>query len=138
MNPDTELKIGLAILESIMSKNGFVFSYTSAGRSSGGDFSAGRYENGFRYLNLSVRYTLGLVTYQLGEKEIDHQSYLRTVGKKGKYPGFSKQVSEAFEHLASDLENYFSVFLQGSEADLIQIMEQNRSNPRNVGFSALQ
>ena len=43
---------------------------------------------------------------------------------KGEYPGFSEQISEAFGHLASDLENYFSIFLWGSEAEFVQIIEK--------------
>ena len=121
MNPEDELKEGVALLYSLMNDNGFHFVQDAKGFGSGGHFASGYFEKGNRRLNLSVRYSLGCVTYQYEKEEIPHEEYLRAVRAKGEYPGFSKRIIEAFEHLGGDLEKFFVVFLSGTDQELEEI-----------------
>ena len=137
MTPHDELKNGISILDPIMTKYGFKFVVGSIGSGSGGEFASGYYEKGSRRLNLSVRYSLGCVTYQVGETEISHSEYMRVIDKKGKYPGFSNQIKKAFEHLANDVKLHGSTFLSSSDCELRHLIESAESNPKKKGFGAL-
>lgn len=130
MNPEDELKNGASILNPIMTSHGFGFVVGLSGSGSGGEFASGYYENGNRRLSFSVRYNLGCVSYQFGEKEIDHSEYMRAIGVNSENPGFSKQTRDAFVHLANDIEKYASVFLDGSDHELRQIFQWAKSNPK--------
>lgn len=137
MHPADELKNGVSILNPIMTSHGFRFVVGSSGNGSGGEFASGYYENGNRRLCFSVRYNLGCVCYQIDEKEINHSEYMRVIGINGEYPGFSKQTSDAFVHLANDIEKHASVFLGGTDHDFRQIIQLAKSNPKKKGFGAL-
>jgi len=69
---------------------GFQFVFEKTGSSSGGRFAFGRYVRGDRSLELHFRFTLGLVTYQIGDASLDHESYMRALGVYGQnaYPDF--------------------------------------------------
>jgi len=137
MNPESELDKGVALLDPVMNKNGFQFVFSSKGNGSGGLFAAGYYEKGNRRLNMSVRYSLGCVTYQFEGYKIYHEDYLRAVRARGEYPGFSKQVIEAFGHLLDDLQGLFSVFLSGRDEALREIYSFVAKHPEKTGFKAL-
>jgi hypothetical protein len=68
-------------------------------------------------LELHCRYSLGLVTYHLGDLTLGHEDYMRSLlGPAGpnRYPGFSEDPLEGFEHLRHDIECYALDFVAGS------------------------
>ena len=77
---------------------------------------------GRRRLDVSVRQSLGLVTYRAGEVSLGHEDYVFAVsGGRGAYPGFSDDPVESFCHFQRDLERHGDVFLKGAR----------RSSPRS-------
>src|SRR5690606_17601263 len=102
-SPEEALAAGCAILEPVLAPHGFVWVPGAAGHSSGGSSASGSFVRGTRRLELHFRYSLGLVTYHLGETSLDHDSYMRVVlGAKpvNQYPGFSSDPMDGFHHLA--------------------------------------
>jgi hypothetical protein len=117
------LKAGLEILDSFMQSLGFVYTQTSAGVGSGGSFAAEEFRRGDRRLELHFRYSLGLVTYHVGNLALSHEDYMwSTVGRRWatQYPGFSTDPLDGFRHLLADLQRYCSEFLSGSDTDFIE------------------
>lgn len=70
---------------------------------------------GDRRLELHFRFSLGLVSYRIGEQSASHEAYMRELGvwAQCNYPGFSQDPLAGFEHLAHDLE-FAEDFLAGS------------------------
>src|SRR5437868_689109 len=92
MTPINALLEGCKILDAVMKPHGFNFVGGLTGKGSGGYFASGEYVRGDRRLELHFRYSLGLVTYHIGELSLTHDEYMRALlGKDGgnKYPGFS-------------------------------------------------
>jgi hypothetical protein len=137
MDASLELREGVALLQPLMESRGFSFEAGPTGRGSGGNFAAGSFVKGSRSLNFSVRYSLGLVSYSAGHHTISHEDYLRAIGAKGRYPGFSERVIDGFDHLKSDLEEFFDAFLNGSDSELEVVCIAAENNPRKKGFGAL-
>jgi hypothetical protein len=107
------LEAGAAILAPLLSPAGFLFGVTRQGVSSGGGFATGRFTRGAQYLEVHVRYSLGLVTYGWGDASISHADYLRGLGAAGSYPGYSDNPAEGFRHLAQDLAGPLSGWRDG-------------------------
>jgi hypothetical protein len=137
MNPKEELNRGVSLLNPILTKNGFSFVDSASGNSSGGSFASGYYEKGKVRLNLSVRFSLGCVTYQIEGIEVSHEDFLYAHGKEGEYPGFCKKPIDAFRHLRNDLENHLQTFLSNTESKVKEQLEFVRKNAKKKGFKVL-
>lgn len=114
--PSEILREGCAVLSPLLGKYGFAFVEGPSGKGSGGPYATAEYRKGDRKLELSYRYSLGLVTYHFGDVSIDHESYMRFVsGAKDshRYPGFSDDPLSGFYNLAYDLEHFALSFLEG-------------------------
>lgn len=113
------------ILDPILTKHGFRWTAEQAGHGSGGRFASGAYTRD-AVLELHFRYSLGLVSYSLGDRQVSHVDYMRVaVGPKGSsaYPGFSRDPLAGFRHLAKDLADHASVFLAGTDAELAALIQ---------------
>ena len=118
MNPKEELINGVKELEPILKPYGFRFILETEGLSSGGHSAGGAFVAGNKRLELHFRYSLGLVSYQIGEIKINHTDFIATQGGKGSYPGFSTKPIDAFRHLADDLRTYGEPFLMNETTKL--------------------
>ena len=117
--PQQALAAGAELLDDLMRSHGFVYNPTAAGVGSGGSFASGEFRRGNRRLELHYRYSLGLVTYHVGNLALSHEDYMWSVldGRwRSEYPGFSKELLDDFRHLRADLEHHCTDFLGGSDA----------------------
>jgi len=117
MNPRTILEQGTAILDPVLLPRGFRFQFRGEDVGSGGAFAWGEYVRGDRRLELHFRYSLGLVTYHIGDLALAHTLYMVALGvaKEAAYPGFSDDPLAAFRDLSHDLEQLVAGdFLDGS------------------------
>ena len=137
VDPKLELTRGALALQAVLGPAGFIFAIQSEGSSSGGPYCAGTFTRDDRRLELHVRGSLGLVTYSIGSETISHEDYVRTLGARGEYPGFSQHIEEAFIHLRSDLESVGTIFLTGSDLEFLNLIRLSRENPQQKGFRAL-
>jgi hypothetical protein len=131
VNPASILKEGATLLQPVLAPGGFVFQLNRDGVGSGGRFASGRFVAAERELELHFRESLGLVTYRMGEFELDHVSYMRHLGSYGKnqYPGFSANPLDGFRHLAFDLAHFCQDFVVGSGATFRAIALAHAANP---------
>src|SRR5215470_18759503 len=113
--PKSQLVAGCEFLDPILVPRGFTFKIERAGLGSGGAFASGSYSRADRRLELHFRYSLGLVTYHIGDASLDHESYMRFLGVRDKcsYPDFPKSPLDSFRSLAIDLERFCFDFLVG-------------------------
>jgi hypothetical protein len=121
--PSEILRGGCAVLDPLLRKYGFSYADGDAGSGSGGPYATGAYTNGDRRLELSFRYSLGLVTYHFRGVSIDHETYMRFApgaGNRHRYPGFSDDSLTSFQDLACDLENFAISFLHGDFAEFLR------------------
>jgi hypothetical protein len=119
-SPKETLAVGCSVLEPVLTPHGFEWVSGASGHSSGGDFASGSFVRGDRRLELHFRHSLGLVTYSVGQRTLDHAAYMRAVlGGSGanQYPGFSSEPIDAFHHLAHDLSTFCQAFLGGSDEE---------------------
>ena len=140
--PIDVLRAGCELIAPVLVSDGFQFRLRDAAPSSGGHFAWGEYVRGDRGLALHVRASLGLVTYHLGDLQVPHEAFVRTVhGASGgnAFPGFSNDPLDGFRHLRHDLERYGAAFLRGTDEELRSLLrrtvEQEQRRPR--GFKAL-
>ena len=137
LDPKKELLCGVKTLERILVPAGFAFKLERGGLSSGGHSCSGAFVRGDRRLELHFRWSLGLVSYQVGEVKISHSEYLRAQGVKGAYPGFSENPIDAFVHLHSDLEQAGGIFLHGEDKEFEKLATESKGSPKPTGFKAL-
>ena len=117
--PQLVLEAGVELLDDLMRSHGFVYTSTAAGVGSGGSFASGEFRRENRSLELHYRYSLGLVTYHVGNLALSHEDYMWSVldGRwRSEYPGFPKEALDDFRHLRADLEHHCIDFLAGSDA----------------------
>lgn len=136
-DPEATLKAGIEALDPVLNPHGFKFGFEGTGKGSGGWFAFGKYVRGDRSLELHFRYSLGLVTYHIGEYSLDHESYMRSLGVYGKnsYPDFPTDPLESFRSLAQDLLRYCSDFLAGDGVQFRRHAAELKSKPKM--FSSL-
>jgi len=87
---------GVEIVDGFMRSHGFLYTPTTAGKSSGGLFAAGEFRRANRTLELHYRDSLDLVTYRVGRLALSHEDYMWSVlGRRlaSDYPGFSKRIA---------------------------------------------
>ncbi len=133
------LRKGRKILDPIMERNGFHWQPGLAGKGSGGYADSGQYVKGNRRLELHFRYSLGLVTYHIGQSSLSHEAYMRyTVGKnKARYPGFSSDPLDGFRHLAHDLQKHGNDFLKSSGRQFQKAVVKAGEGEQPSGFKKL-
>jgi hypothetical protein len=131
---------GSEILKPVLSEHGFSFEFLTSGRGSGGEFATGTFRRENRRLELHFRYSLGLVRYHLNDQSIPHSAYMWSVigePNLSHYPGFSDDPLDGFRSLRSDLEEYGSDFLSGTEAEFLRHFdgsaELQRKQPKFPG-----
>ena len=107
------LAAGAAIVGQVVGPAGFVFEPGTRAEGSGGPFAAGRFVRTDQYVELHFRHSLGLVSYGWGGAVVSHEDYLRGVGVKGAYPGFSGDPLDGFRHLTEDLAGPLAGFVAG-------------------------
>ena len=139
MDPIEMRSRGSEILEPVLAPHRFVFEAGEVGNGSGGSFAQGGFVRGNRRLEFSTRHSLGLVEYRVGSRAIGHEDYMRIVVGRGNhaYPGFSEDPLDGFRHLASDLQRFASVFLDGTDQEFEAIVAQAQSTRPKSGFSSL-
>lgn len=133
------LNEGLKYINPIMEENGFKWIDEKSGNGSGGAFSSGKFIKDNRTLELHFRFSLGLVTYQIGNDKLSHEEYMNHAAGKNKneYPGFSENPLDGFKHLASDLTNYAQDFLKGSGKEFRLAKEEAEKRNKLSGFKKL-
>jgi hypothetical protein len=107
---------GASILRPLLESHGFTFVVFAEGRGSGGSYAAGRFTRGDQCLEFHFRHTLGMVSYHWGDDTITHDQYMRSLGLKGQYPGFSDDPLDGFRHLRIDLQA-LTGFLEGTDQE---------------------
>jgi hypothetical protein len=130
-DPKETLLKGMAIVESVLQPHGFKFMLGNVGQGSGGHFASGEFSRDDRRLELHFRHSLGLVTYHIGKHTLDHETYLRYLGKwqQRKYPGFSDDPLDGFRHLAHDLQTFCMDFVSGPGDEFCTVALEHVRNP---------
>jgi hypothetical protein len=130
---------GRKLIDPILEKNGFHWENGFSGKSSGGYFDSGKYIKCNRNLELHFRFTLGLITYRIGEICLTHEDYMRHVAEKNKakYPGFSSEPLDGFRNLAYDLLNYAQDFLHGDGNEFRAAAYAAKDRNKLSGFQKL-
>jgi hypothetical protein len=134
------LQTGADILATLLIPHGFRFGITASGNSSGGAFARGEFVHADRKLELHFRFSLGLVTYHIGQLTLAHDDYMRALlGRSGAshYPGFSENPMAGFEQLRLDLVEHASDFVKGTGAEFLQCVERNRRYQSLSGFQKI-
>ena len=124
--PDEFLEAGRIILDPILTGYGFRWEAERVGHGSGGKFASGAYIRDARRLELHFRFSLGLVSYSLGDGQMSHVDYMRVAvspSGRGAYPGFSQDPLDGFRHLAEDIARHASAFLSGTDEELAAIVD---------------
>lgn len=98
-DPETVLLKGVDLLRPLLGQAGFTFFISGRGKSSGGDYAQGTFQNGGRTLSLSYRSSLGNVAYSVGTATLTHEDYMWACGIIAQYPGSSSDDLAPFEHL---------------------------------------
>ncbi len=131
-DPEELLKEGAEILLWTLQPCGFTFRIRRRGSGgSGGASAEGWFISGNKRLELHFRWSLGLVTYHVGNRRLGHEDYMRSlrVRHEAAYPGFSEQPLAAFEHLSSDLTRYCQDFLLGEGKEVARFADEIAANP---------
>lgn len=139
MDPVEMLRRGAEILEAVTAPHGFTFEPGEVGKGSGGAFAQGAFVHGKRRLEFSTRHSLGLVQYRLGRSFVSHEDYMRVAAGPGNhaYPGFSNDPLDGFRHLASDLQHFAAVFLEGSDEQFMTLVSDALKARPKGGLGAL-
>lgn len=119
--PTDTLAAGVELLSPELAPHGFHFEPRGADSGSGGPFAWGEFVRDDRRLELHFRWSLGIVTYHVGDLSIGHEAYLRALSiprGTNRYPGFSDDPLDGFRHLAHDLAHFLTEFVQGDAAVL--------------------
>ena len=130
-SPKSILLEGKAILDPVLGKAGFEWRLQAEGQGSGGGFCRAEYIRKPWRLSLSFRHSLGLVTYHLGARSLEHADYMRLVldeGQPSQYPGFSQDPLDGFRHLASDLTKHGKIFLDGQREAFEDLLARAAAN----------
>lgn len=114
MTPETMMAEGNAILAEILTPADFVLGPTHSSPGSGGHFATARWIKGEQFIELHMRWALGIVRYGWSDEVFDHLHIVGALAVSKSYPGFSDDPLDGFRHLAQDLKGPLSGIL-GSE-----------------------
>ncbi|HEV8383673.1 MAG TPA: hypothetical protein VGQ11_02295 [Candidatus Acidoferrales bacterium] len=137
MDADDALRNGCEILNAVLQPQGYVFVEGLSGIGSGGKFASGEYVRNDRRLELHFRFSLGLVTYHIGNLTLTHEAYMHALlGSNGgnKYPRVSDDPLEAFRDLAYDLKNYCGDFLAGDGDEFARCVKKAHAREKLTPF----
>ena len=140
MNALETFRAGCKILNEVMNPHGFYLVEGTFGNSSGGNFASGEYVKGNRRLEIHFRYSLGRVTYHIGDLPLTHEAYMRALlGKNGgnQYPGFSDDPLDGFRHLSYELAHFCGDFLNGSGEEFEHCVVKAKEQEKIKGFKTL-
>ena len=121
------LRRGTDILSAVLAPHGFSRSPIKSGPSSGGMFASCEFARGDRRLQLHFRWSLGLVSYQVGVVTLSPEDYMWSVCGRWwatNYPGFSEDPLDGFRHLAKGLEEYGQDFLFNTDSEFVRNAER--------------
>ena len=138
--PREVIAAGAKTLLEVLGPFGFTFVPGDEGASSGGNFAQGSLVNKTRSLDFSFRNGLGNVSYQINDKAISHENYLKYSGnwRRRKYPDFGSSPEQSFAALAQDIREFLQDFAQGTGEEFLKIVADFKANPNQFkGFSAL-
>jgi hypothetical protein len=129
------LDAGAKILGVVIEPYGFVWALGRAHAGHPGNATRGAFVKDDRQLELGFRWSLGPVTYRVGNASVSHEVLMRFAGHyaDAQYPGYSKDPLDAFRHLAVDLEKYGGDFMFGDGATIIAASRVSYAG----GFGAL-
>jgi hypothetical protein len=135
----TTLETGVNWLKPTLEQAGFKYNFESEGNGSGGSFARASFASGNKKLEFSFRYSLGCVEYHIGNLKITHTEYMDATGHKkdARYPGYSREPDEAFKSLATDISKFCTTFLNGSEEEMVSLIETYNNKPKPRGFAGL-
>jgi hypothetical protein len=71
-----------------------------------------------------------MVSYGWDDTVIGHKDFLRGLGSRGAYPGFSKDPLDGFRHLAEDLAGPLASFVKGNRRVFDQAVEVMARQPK--------
>jgi hypothetical protein len=130
---------GAALLAPTLLPHGFLYVPGEMDRGSGGLFARGAFARGDRRLEFSARYALGEVRYHATGVTLSHADYMRVAASAGThaYPGFSADPLDGFRHLASDIAQFGTVFLTGSDFEFAAVAAEAARRRPPTGFAAL-
>ena len=123
---------GAEILSNVLKPHGFKFRIEQEdGRGSGGVSAEGSFRADNKRLELHFRWSLGLVTYHVGESSVSHEQYMRCLGtyRDAEYPGYSTEPLDAFSHLASDLMRFCQNFVQDDGSEVMRFAGELEIDP---------
>lgn len=104
VTPETLLVAGNEILSPVLGEAGFSIDSQTFSTGSGGPFGVSRWVRGTQWIELHVRWALGIVCYGWGDESFDHAHMVGALGVTASYPGFSQDPIDGFRHLTQDLE----------------------------------
>jgi hypothetical protein len=124
MRPDEAIHRGVQFLEPVLTPFGFTFRLReSAPVSLSGSpyvlgvarpaFAIGEFRRDDRRIEFEFSWSLGPVTYHVGDAFIDHEAYLSALGVPvgmNRYPAVADNPLQAFRDLADDIAAYCSEF----------------------------
>jgi hypothetical protein len=132
--PEKTLRNGCRVLDPVLRPHGFRLKAGTHGVGSGGTFASCKYVRGDRFLELHYRYSLGLVSYHVGEASLDHEMLMRMLGVRNKclFPDFPTEPLDSFRSLARDLELYCSDFLSRSGIEFLEQYRKSKNEKRGL------
>src|SRR5690242_15659419 len=121
------LRLGVEILDSVMSPAGFDFEQVHDGA-----YACGRYSRADRTLELHFSDSLRLVSQRIGNLVVMHDDFMRAlVGPAGgRYPGKSAEPLDGFRDLRTDLREHCGEFLGGNAKKWRSVAERALRDPR--------
>jgi hypothetical protein len=133
------LNAGARIVGAVIEPHGFLWVPGNSGVGHPGDFAGGSFVRDNRRLELHFRWSLGLVRYHVGAIVISHEQLIRYSGHamEAQYPGFSSDPLDAFRHLAHDLQNYATNFIEGDGSTIVAAEKAANEHPLVSGFGRL-
>ncbi len=140
MTSEEAIEEGRKILEPLLVPMGWRFVRGPTGSSSGGHFAQAEFVHEDRRLELHFRWSLGLVTYHVGDLALSHGAYMEALlGRRGasRYPGFSDDPLDGFRDLAADLQEHCMDFVAGSGDDFRRCVERALELAKVSGFKKL-
>ena len=112
-----------------LESHGFRLGQLKTGNGSGGRFAEVRRTRGEQYLQLHVRYALGLVTYGWYGEAFSHADYMRWLQVRGQYPGYSTDPINGLRHLAADLNGAAAQLLTMTKSEFVEVASAIRLLP---------
>jgi hypothetical protein len=105
----------------------------SGAKGSGGQFAVGTWVRADDFqVETHVRGGLGIVQYQWSGASFTHQAYMRWLGTRRAYPGFSDEPLDGFRHLAADLAGPAAALLDIVASDFAAALAGISQLPRRV------